>query len=596
LVSVLDQRYPVLASMDIVLKAGPAGKLRVSGGGGRWTIAAGTVSGFARGIGHALSGIPAEETTPFRTIGFMIDCSRNKVHTVDFLKDLLAYAALCGFNMAMLYTEDTYSLPDEPMFGFMRGGYMAEEIRTLDGFAGSLGIELCACIQTLGHLTEVLKWSNFTPCRDTGSVLLSDAPETYALIEKMLLFWKENLRSRRIHIGMDEAHDLGRGKFMDLHGAGNAFEIFNRHLGRVNALCRKLELQPMIWSDMYFRMGSETGSYYDPESRIPESTINSIPEGVRLCYWDYYHADGDFYRTFLRKHQEIRPGTVMASGIWTWSRIWYDHYQTRKTVVPCVEACRQEGIDEIFFTMWGDNGAYCLFESILAGLEFTSGLLYGEDAGNEDLFRARLKSLCGRDYDAWTAVSGLFDQEKHGWLDTTVPMPEKMIWDDPLQGQYFCMEESLQPGILDKMTALLEDSCRKWESMQEKDPSLEVIRAMYLAAAGKVRLYQELNRAYSTGDTARLRTLADGDIPELIRRMEAYTLAFRGNWLKHAKSFGLEVIQRRNAGCIARLQEAGLRIHEFLDGKTDAIGEIDMRLAYTGKLNDFRLYSGSSIL
>ena len=39
--------------------------------------------------------------------------------------------ALLGYNAAMLYTEDTYALPDEPYFGFLRGAYTAAELRRI---------------------------------------------------------------------------------------------------------------------------------------------------------------------------------------------------------------------------------------------------------------------------------------------------------------------------------------------------------------------------------------------------------------------------------------------------------------------------------
>ena len=64
-------------------------------------------------------------------------------------------------------------------------------------------------------------------------ILLVDDERTYALIEKMIAFWSEALGSRRIHIGMDETHDLGRGRFLDKFGYESGFELFNRHLGKV---------------------------------------------------------------------------------------------------------------------------------------------------------------------------------------------------------------------------------------------------------------------------------------------------------------------------------------------------------------------------
>jgi len=41
------------------------------------------------------------------------------------------------------------------------------------------------CIQTLGHLGQMLQWPKFGTLRDTAEVLLAESAETYAFIEKV---------------------------------------------------------------------------------------------------------------------------------------------------------------------------------------------------------------------------------------------------------------------------------------------------------------------------------------------------------------------------------------------------------------------------
>lgn len=47
------------------------------------------------------------------------------------------------------------------------------------------GIELVPCIQTLGHLGQILQWPKYHIYRDTNEVLLGNWDETYSLIEKV---------------------------------------------------------------------------------------------------------------------------------------------------------------------------------------------------------------------------------------------------------------------------------------------------------------------------------------------------------------------------------------------------------------------------
>ena len=106
------------------------------------------------------------------------------------------------------------------------------------------------CIQTLAHLSAALKWYPDV-IKDTGDILLVDEPETYVLTEKMIAAYRTAFRTRRIHLGMDEAHMLGRGRYYDKHGDSDRFELMCRHLEKVLEICQKYDFEPMIWSDMF---------------------------------------------------------------------------------------------------------------------------------------------------------------------------------------------------------------------------------------------------------------------------------------------------------------------------------------------------------
>ena len=68
----------------------------------------------------------------FNTFGVMLDMSRNAVMSVDGLKMLFPLLKKIGYNMVMLYTEDTYEIDDEPFFGYMRGRYTQQEMKEID--------------------------------------------------------------------------------------------------------------------------------------------------------------------------------------------------------------------------------------------------------------------------------------------------------------------------------------------------------------------------------------------------------------------------------------------------------------------------------
>jgi N-acetyl-beta-hexosaminidase len=158
------------------------------------------------------------ECARFRDITAMIDVSRNGVPTVQTVHGFLQKMALMGFNVLMLYMEDTYKISDRPYFGYMRGGYCHEELLAIDDYADSLGIEVIPCIQTLGHLEQILQWPAFFEYRDNDHVILADRKTSVELLAQMIKAVSSPFRTKRIHVGMDEAGGVGQGRYRYLYG------------------------------------------------------------------------------------------------------------------------------------------------------------------------------------------------------------------------------------------------------------------------------------------------------------------------------------------------------------------------------------------
>ena len=114
----------------------------------------------------------------FDHCGVMLDVSRNGVMRVEAVCEYISYMALHGLNVLKLYMEDVFELEGYPYFGYPRGRYTLEELKRIDDFADSLGIEVIPCVQTLGHLSHYLKWQEAKEIRDTSSVLLCGEEKT----------------------------------------------------------------------------------------------------------------------------------------------------------------------------------------------------------------------------------------------------------------------------------------------------------------------------------------------------------------------------------------------------------------------------------
>ena len=226
----------------------------------------------------------------FLSNGLMHDCSRNGPLNINQAKQMIMVLSLFGLNRFMLYTEDVYEIKGEPFFGYLRGRYTKEELKDLDAYANSFGVELVPCIQTLSHLQAALKWPVYGEICDTANTLMAGEEKTYQFIDKMLETCEQCFSSKNINICMDEAFDIASGPFIWKNKVLNKKELFLSHLNRVVELCKKHGFSPMMWSDMFFslefRKDGEFLNWRAFRGKLSKETKDLIPE-VQLIYWDY---------------------------------------------------------------------------------------------------------------------------------------------------------------------------------------------------------------------------------------------------------------------------------------------------------------------
>jgi hexosaminidase len=517
------------------------------------------------------------EQPQFDSNGVMVDVSRNAVLTVDAVKTLLRRMALMGLNVVMLYTEDTYTIDEQPYFGYMRGRYSAEELKACDDYADQFGIEMIPCIQTLAHLKEALKWNYAAPIRDTADILLAGSEATYTFIRQMLTAASRPFRSKQIHIGMDEAHQLGLGRYLDINGYERRFEIMNKHLQKVSELAEEHGLEPMIWSDMYFRLGSKKGDYYDTNAVIPQDIIDGIPSNVKLVYWDYYHDDEAFYTDYLRKHKAFGSEPVFAGGVWTWNGIAPNYGKTLVTTNAALSACKKEGIRHVFATMWGDNGAETNILTSLAGMQLFAEHGYAEEVDDKRL-EERFRACTGGEIHDFLALNQFDETPGVSINNMKESNPSKfLLWQDVLIGLY---DVNIRELPMSEHYAGLAD---RMEEAKRRNPVYRNLFDFYKRLARVLSVKSEIGihikAAYDAGNKDRLGGFKS-ELDKLRTDTDDLRKAHRTLWLTTNKPFGWEVIDIRYGGVLSRLETAVQRIDDYVEGRIPRIEELDAERLY----------------
>ncbi len=542
-----------------------------------------------RALGRVFAGESAlAQASSLRMRGAMVDVSRNGVLTVEAAKHWLRCCALLGLNMVMLYSEDTYEVPGEPFFGYLRGRYTQDELTELDDYAFALGIEMIPCIQALAHMEEILQWPAYAAVKDTWNVLLAEDDATYALIERYITAASAPFRTKRIHLGMDEAWGMGTGRYKQLKGEKAPADILNDHLIRVKAICDKLGLQPMIWGDMFIHLASSSGSIYDYSAKVPQDVIDKIPTGVELVYWDYYHTKVEDYTNGIDLYRSLGAPTLMAGGGWTWNRLWAHLPYAFAATNACLTACTQKGMQDYFITLWGDDGMECDVFSSLPALALVAEYAYAGTI-DDNALHAQFHGACeGHMHDFFVASQIDYLANQHDGTKGPDNMSKWLLWQDPLLA---LADPNTDGAGLQAYYAGIADALEEAEQHGGLNSRLEFPRRIARTLSLKVELRRNLEQAYRAGDTAALRHIVDGQLTDLRTEMDGLWRCHRDMWLTTYKPFGLEVIELRYGGQRTRLESLAERLQAYLVGAIDRIPELDAELlkAWDAPLKDISL-------
>lgn len=532
---------------------------------------------------EALSTYEITENRAFDMLCAMLDGSQaSSLPSEETCKQMLLYLAGMGYNALMLYCEDCFELKSEPYWGNMRPRYTQAELKRLDDFAHALGIEMIPCIQTLAHLTDAIKKPAIAPLADTKSVLMVDNDAVYDLIERIITEMSSCFRSRRIHVGMDEAWDLGLGQYLKKNGYCPAGELMARHLVRVKEILDRHDLAPMMWADMFFRARSKKGIYRDLDVEFLPEDRNRVPKGMELVYWDYYLTDTKDYLRGLNACRYLTDKVIFA-GCARNVRTFASHYQKSYiTTTAALAACRQAGIRQVIATVWGDDHRESSTYAVLPSLLLFAELTYHEAPSHEAL-RERLVEVTGIAASVFDHVEALdAHPDYNGKNEENLSLTRAIIWQDLLLGlldrdlcgcHFRTHYEALVP--------LLDEDAKRFPVLA---PQLIFWREVARVCALKADLGKALYQAYHAKDRAALATLTETDLPALLAAMKSLRLAHRDYFFAEYEPIGWEILDIRYGGAIARIDTASARLQDYLAGRIDRLAELEEpRLSFSGK-------------
>ncbi len=534
------------------------------------TITYSAINQFFRGLllfkkSFNKKGFSLHEDCLYSELGIMVDCSRNAVRSVAHVKEIICRIALMGYNQLQLYTEDTYEVENEPYFGYMRGRYTALELKEIDEYAKSFGIELVPCIQTLAHLNQIFRWREYNAVHDADDILLIDEVRTYTLIENMFKTLSKAVSSRKIHIGMDEAHMIGRGRYADKNGIANKHEILLRHLNKVVEIAKKYGYEPMMWSDMFFRIAFD-GNYFVTDGRtISQEVIDLVPDGLSLVYWDYYGTDKNRYDVMIDRHFDFNREVIFAGGAWMWTGHTPCNSASLKATELALDSCEEKGVKRIFTTLWGDDSAECADSAVLPVLCYTAERAYGNREWKNAFYA--LTDVAAYDF-LYIDCANAVDEYPQ---PTTANPAKYMLFNDCIGGLY---DGLVRSGC----SAVYADYIKKLKAVEKNAGKFAYLFTTQRVLCEVLELKYELGlktrNAYKTSDPKAIKELLKNNYYPLIKKLEAFYEATKVQWEKENKPYGFEIQDYRIGGLILRVKHCAERLEQFVAGKIKEIPEL----------------------
>ena len=594
-----------------------------------YSLSFNTRTDLMRAVGHLIENefiddntsneINIIESPRYSMLGVTLDNSRNAVMKVSSIKRMCRILARMGYNSMFLYTEDTFEMKEYPYFGYMRGRFTEEELKECDEYADFLGIELIPCIQTLAHFTAIFRWQEFKEINDCTDILLADDDKTYKFIETMIKTLSRCFKSRRINIGMDEAHMLGLGKYLSRNGYVKSTEIMQKHLECVIKICEKYKFRPMMWSDMFFRMTSSDGGYYTEEDNITDDIVKNVPKNVELIYWDYTHIDEESYNTMFEKHKKFNNETIFAGSAWIWSGIVPINKFSITAAKAAIKSIAKNNIKQVIVTSWGDNGGICSRFTALATFQ-----LYAESCYNENICDERFaescynenacdekfaescynKNICDEKFSENCYNKNACDEKlkrrftacTNGNFDDFLIMDELNYPPDRSDNAEFAINPSrylmfqdILSGIFDKhivkgtnefYTELKSKMADAISRNVEYSIIFETLQTLCDMLSVKSEIGIILKKAYDKKDKKQLEEIKTKILPELLHKIEVFYIKVRKQWFDENKAFGFDVQDIRFGGLIMRVNQAIYMLDEYLSGKIDVIEELEVKRLY----------------
>ena len=139
-------------------------------------------------------------------------------------------------------------------------------------------------------------------------------------------------------------------------------DLYLEHLQKMSKLAEKYDLEPMIWSDMFFRFDQEHLEGYrtfDLRVDLTDKILNMIPKNIDQVCWIYDTVgngfEKEFYTHAMSELKRTGNRVYFAGATRNWSGFTLQYGPTLNNARTGLQAAMETGIKDVFATVWGGS-------------------------------------------------------------------------------------------------------------------------------------------------------------------------------------------------------------------------------------------------
>lgn len=456
--------------------------------------------------------------------GVMIDCSRDKVPTLDTLRDLIDRLASWKVNHVELYCEHTFAYVDHEDVWRDASPFTAEEIRGLDEFCRARHVDLVPNQNCLGHMRRWLQHDRYRPLalappegelpREPPTTIDPTNPGSLALIRGLLAELLPNFTSRTVHVGLDEPWELPDSRFDD----------YITWLQTLRALPELEQREMLVWGDIL--------------AGRPER-LARLPDDVTTCEWGY--EDWHPFDERAAAYEAAGKPFWVAPGTSGWCTIVGRVTNMRGTCASAAQAALTHGGSGFLNTDWGDLGHLQYLPISDPGLAYGAAVSWCLESNRDLDLGAALSAHVYADPTGEYAAALLALGDVHRAITPQAPNISALVahgyWPQLHLGRGFT--KGFDGAELDRVDTILADAGERIDRARPARPDGPLLRDELRNGAALVALL--------TRD-ARARLLGDGSITSVDASTRAALAAelrpliaeHRRLWLARNRPGGLE--------------------------------------------------------